>query len=83
MDAQKECLIRNGVIDRLFDNLPTNMKGTLGKQFRMLPHIGQFISEHFYKGELDHYRKETNHEFQDFGWLTYKSQGYRVPAIKR
>ncbi|MCR4531633.1 DEAD/DEAH box helicase [Acinetobacter venetianus] len=80
MDAQKECLIRNGVIDRLFDNLPTNMKGTLGKQFRMLPHIGQFISEHFYKGELDHYRKETNHEFQDFGWLTYKSQGYRVPA---
>ena len=31
MDAQKECLIRNGVIDRLFDNLPTNMKGTLGK----------------------------------------------------
>ena len=80
MDAQKECLIRNGVIDRLFDNLPINMKGTLGKQFRMLPHIGQFISEHFYKGELDHYRKETNHEFQDFGWLTYKSPGYRVPA---
>lgn len=80
MDAQKECLIRNGVIERLFDNLPTNMKGTLGKQFRMLPHIGQFISNHFYKGELDHYRTETNHEFQEFGWLTYKSQGYRVPA---
>jgi ATP-dependent RNA/DNA helicase IGHMBP2 len=80
MDAQKECLIRNGVIERLFDNLPTNMKGTLGKQFRMLPHIGQFISDHFYKGELDHYRTETNHEFQEFGWLTYKSQGYRVPA---
>lgn len=80
MDDHKEQLIRNGVIDRLFENLPSKMKGTLGKQFRMLPDIGQFISHHFYKGQLEHHRTETDHEFQDFGWLTYKSNGYRVPA---
>jgi superfamily I DNA and/or RNA helicase len=80
MEDHKERLIRNGVIERLFENLPSEMKGTLGKQYRMLPHIGQFISHHFYKGELEHHRTETDHEFQDFGWFTYKSNGYRVPA---
>lgn len=80
MDNHKERLIRNGVIERLFENLPSKMKGTLGKQFRMLPNIGNFISHHFYKGELEHHRKETDHEFQDFGWFSYKSNGYRVPA---
>lgn len=80
MDDHKERLIRNGVIERLFENLPYEMKGTLGKQFRMLPDIGQFISHHFYKGELEHHRTETDHEFQDFGWFTYKSNGYRVPV---
>lgn len=80
MDEMKEQLIRNGVIDRLFENLPASMKGTLRKQFRMLPNIGQFISRHFYNGELEHHRTGADHEFQDFGWLTYKSKGYRVPA---
>lgn len=80
MEDHKERLIRNGVIDRLFENLPSEMKGTLGKQFRMLPDIGQFISHHFYKGQLEHHRTETDHEFQGFGWFTYKSKGYRVPA---
>ena len=80
MDEYKERLIRNGVIERLFENLPFEMKGTLGKQFRMLPAIGHFISHHYYKGELEHHRTETDHEFQDFGWFTYKSNGYRVPA---
>jgi ATP-dependent RNA/DNA helicase IGHMBP2 len=79
MDDHKERLIRNGVIERLFKNLPSKMKGTLGKQYRMLPHIGQFISHHFYEGQLEHHRVETDHEFQDFGWFTYKSNG-RVPA---
>jgi superfamily I DNA and/or RNA helicase len=80
MDEHKERLIRNGVIERLLENLPSEMKGTLGKQFRMLPHIGQFISRHFYKGELEHHRTETDHEFKDFGWFTYRSKSYRVPA---
>jgi ATP-dependent RNA/DNA helicase IGHMBP2 len=79
MDEHKERLIRNGVIERLFENLPADMKGTLNKQFRMLPHIGKFISYHFYNGELQHHRTETDHEFQDFGWFTYQSSGYRVP----
>lgn len=80
LDKFKELLIRNGVIERLFNNLPKEMKGTLGKQFRMLPDIGRFISHHFYNGELQHHRTSTDHEFQDFGWFTYKSNGYRVPA---
>lgn len=80
MEDHKERLIRNGVIERLFENLPSEMKGTLGKQFRMLPNIGKFISHHFYNGKLEHHRTKTDHEFQDFGWFTYKSNGYRVPA---
>lgn len=80
MDEHKARLIRNGVLERLFDNLPSVMKGTLGKQFRMLPTIGRFISQHFYQGELEHHRRATDHPFQDFGWFTYRSQGYRVPA---
>lgn len=79
MDEQKERLIRNGVIERLFENLPTELKGTLGKQFRMLPHIGHFISTHFYNGQLEHHRTTTTHEFQDFGWFTYTSGSMRVP----
>ena len=79
MDDQKEQLIRNGVIERLFTNLPHRMKGTLKKQFRMLPHIGMFVSNHFYEGQLEHHRTQTDHEFQDFGWLTYSSKGFRVP----
>ena len=79
MDEQKERLIRNGVIERLFENLPSELKGTLGKQFRMLPHIGHFISTHFYNGQLEHHRTATTHEFQDFGWFTYKSGSMRVP----
>lgn len=79
MDEQKERLIRNGVIERLFENLPTELKGTLGKQFRMLPHIGHFISTHFYNGQLEHHRTTTTHEFQDFGWFTYRSGSMRVP----
>lgn len=81
MEDHKEQLIRNGVIERLFENLPSEMKGTLEKQFRMLPNIGEFISHHFYSGQLKHHRTKTDHNFQDFGWFTYKSpKGYRVPA---
>lgn len=79
MEAHKERLIRNGVIERLFENLPSSMKGTLGKQYRMLPRIGQFISHHFYQGQLEHHRTETDHDFCDFGWLNYHIKGYRVP----
>lgn len=79
MDSHKERLIRNGVIERLFVNLPSRMKGTLKKQFRMLPHIGLFVSNHFYEGQLEHHRTQTDHEFQDFGWFTYRSKGFRVP----
>ena len=83
MDEHKERLIRNGVIERLFENLPSDLKGTLGRQFRMLPEIGEFVSRHFYEGKLDHHRTEPDHELRDFGWLTYKSNGYRVPAQRR
>lgn len=81
-DRQKQRLIRNGVIERLFENLPATMKGSLRKQFRMLRPIGEFISCQFYNGELQHNRTDTDHEFNEFGWLTYKSNGYRVPAQK-
>lgn len=80
LTEQKSRLIRDGVIDRIFDNLPSNFKGGLNKQFRMLPHIGKFISTHFYEGKLQHHRTKTDHGFNHFGWFTYNSGSYRVPA---
>jgi superfamily I DNA and/or RNA helicase len=80
LTVSKARLIKDGVIDKIFENLPATMKGQLGKQYRMLPHIGSFISESFYNGSLKHHREETDHEFTHFGWFTYQSRGFRVPA---
>lgn len=76
----KARLIKDGVIDRIFQNLPASMKGQLGRQYRMLPHIGSFISSSFYGGNLKHHRQTADHEFTHFGWLDYTSENYRVPA---
>lgn len=75
----KARLIKDGVIDKIFEHLPITMKGQLSKQYRMLPHIGSFISENFYNGNLRHHREDTDHDFTHFGWFTYDSRGYRVP----
>lgn len=75
----KARLIKDGVIDKIFENLPITMKGQLSKQYRMLPHIGSFISNNFYNGNLRHHREDTDHDFTHFGWFTYDSRGYQVP----
>ena len=75
----KARLIKDGVIDKIFELLPITMKGQLSKQYRMLPHIGSFISKNFYNGNLRHHRENTDHDFTHFGWFTYDSRGYRVP----
>ena len=75
----KSRLIKDGVIDKIFEHLPITMKGQLSKQYRMLPHIGSFISNNFYNGSLRHHREETDHDFTHFGWFTYDSHDYRVP----
>lgn len=75
----KARLIKDGVLERLFEHLPIAMKGQLSKQYRMLPHIGSFISDNFYNGHLSHHRQDTDHDFTHFGWLSYASRGYRVP----
>lgn len=75
----KARLIKDGVIDKIFEHLPITMKGQLSKQYRMLPHIGSFISKNFYNGNLRHHREDTDHDFTHFGWFTYDSRGYRVP----
>jgi len=80
LSRQQERLIRNGVIERLFEHLPGSMKGRLNKQYRMLPHIGAFISDLFYGGTLEHHRQQGSGPFADFGWLTYQAPGYQVPA---
>lgn len=76
----KARLIKDGVIDRIFENLPASMKGQLGRQYRMLPHIGSFISSSFYGGNLKHHRQTADHAFTHFGWLGYTSGSCRVPA---
>lgn len=80
MDERKATLIRDGVIERLFQNLPMDRKGMLLRQYRMLPHIGKVVSELFYGGKLQHYRRDGSGPFRDFGWLTYEVRGLRVPA---
>ena len=79
LDHTQEKLIRDGVIERIFDNFPESKKGTLLKQYRMLPEIGSFISKHFYNNGLDHSRTEGNGLFEHFAWLTYDSRNYYVP----
>ena len=79
LDHTQEKLIRDGVIERIFDNFPMSKKGTLLKQYRMLPEIGSFISKHFYNNGLDHSRTEGNGLFEHFAWLTYDSRNYYVP----
>jgi hypothetical protein len=72
-------LIRDGVIERLFDHLPDSRKGTLLRQYRMLPHIGERVSRLFYGGRLTHARQSGDVPFQVFGWLSYKRPGLRIP----
>ncbi|WP_286901477.1 MULTISPECIES: DEAD/DEAH box helicase [Pseudomonas] len=79
LGGAQEKLIRDGVIERIFDNFPARMKGTLLKQYRMLPEIGTFISQHFYNNGLDHSRTKGNGLFEHFAWLTYDSRNYNVP----
>jgi len=79
LSEAKARLIKDGVIDKIFEHLPITMKGQLSKQYRMLPHIGSFISKNFYNGNLRHHREDTDHDFTHFGWFTYDSRGYRVP----
>lgn len=79
LNEDQEKLIRDGVIERIFENFPDRMKGTLLKQYRMLPEIGNFISKHFYANGLDHSRTEGNGLFEHFVWLTYDSKDYYVP----
>ncbi|EPB7037731.1 TPA: DEAD/DEAH box helicase [Pseudomonas aeruginosa] len=79
LDEAQEKLIRDGVIERIFENFPECMKGTLLKQYRMLPEIGMFISKHFYTNGLEHSRTVGNGLFEHFAWLTYDSKNYYVP----
>lgn len=83
LDKAQEKLIRGGVIERVFENFPGHMKGTLLKQYRMLPEIGKFISKHFYNNSLAHSRTEGNGLFEHFAWLTYDSKGYFVPPERK
>lgn len=80
LSEHKERLIRDGVIERIFENFPESKKGSLLKQYRMLPHIGKFISEFFYDGKLKHHRQTGNGRFEEFGWLTYEARNHMVPA---
>ena len=81
MEERKERLVRDGVIERIFTNFPDERKGTLLTQYRMLPHIGNFISKHFYAGKLKHHRKAVSHDFTFFGWLGYSARECRVPEF--
>jgi ATP-dependent RNA/DNA helicase IGHMBP2 len=80
LDGYKATLIRDGVIERLFENLPPERKGMLQRQYRMLPHIGEVVSDLFYGGKLEHDRRDVGSAFEDFGWLTYEIPGLKVPA---
>ena len=76
----QERLIRNGVIDRIFENAPPAHKGTLTTQYRMRPEIGEVVSQAFYDGQLHHGRNPGPcANDAAIGWLTYHTKR-RFPA---
>ena len=78
----QERLIRNGVIDRLFEQAPPAHKGTLITQYRMRPEIGEVVSQAFYDGQLRHGRKlDPCVNDAAIGWLTYHTKR-RFPAYQ-
>ncbi|MGF1731214.1 DEAD/DEAH box helicase [Photobacterium kasasachensis] len=79
MSDHQEKLIRDGVIDKLFEQAPEWMIGTLLTQYRMQPNIGELISEAFYNGNLSHGRVQTENAQENFGWLTYSTKD-RCPS---
>lgn len=87
-DHQKR-LIRNGVIDRLFEQAPLVHKGTLTTQYRMRPEIGEVVSQAFYDGQLCHGRSAAARSRTPspcandaaIGWLTYHTKR-RFPAYQ-
>lgn len=76
LSEHQERLIRDGVVDRLFENSPSFMRGMLTTQYRMQPNIGAFISEAFYNNQLSHGREQTENTQTNFGWLKYDWNGY-------
>ena len=74
MSHHQKRLIRDGVIDKLFEQAPEWMVGTLLTQYRMQPNIGELISTAFYKGRLQHGREQVVDASTNFGWLTYTSE---------
>ena len=75
LQDHQERLIRNGVIDRLFEQAPLVHKGTLTTQYRMRPEIGEVVSQAFYDGQLRHGRTPNPYANDAaIGWLTYHTK---------
>lgn len=89
LQDHQERLIRNGVIDRLFEQAPPVHKGTLTTQYRMRPEIGEVVSQAFYDGQLCHGRSAAARNRTPspcandaaIGWLTYHTKR-RFPAYQ-
>ena len=89
LQDHQERLIRNGVIDRLFEQAPPVHKGTLTTQYRMRPEIGEVVSQAFYDGQLCHGRSAAARSRTPspcandaaIGWLTYHTKR-RFPAYQ-
>lgn len=78
--AHQERLIRDGVIERLFQQAPLAHKGALTTQYRMRPEIGEVVSQAFYDGELRHGRTQGPWANEPaIGWVTYRTKR-RFPA---
>lgn len=75
LQDHQERLIRNGVIDRLFEQASLVHKGTLTTQYRMRPEIGEVVSQAFYDGQLRHGRTPNPYANDAaIGWLTYHTK---------
>ena len=75
LQDHQERLIRNGVIDRLFEQASPAHKGALTTQYRMRPEIGEVVSQAFYDGQLRHGRSPSPYANDAaIGWLTYRTK---------
>ena len=83
LQEHQEQLIRNGVIDRIFDLAPSTHKGVLATQYRMRPEIGEVVSQAFYDGQLRHGRAPSPcSNDAPIGWITYRTKR-RFPTHPR
>lgn len=85
MDKLEREEFEKSFFERLYENVPENMKDILIEQFRMSPKISKLVSGFFYDGKLRDGKKElTNGNLfeKEIYWIDVKGQGIKEKDSK-